>query len=107
MHYLSRDPSVLKERRIISESSELQWVPVEFLLSFLGPITVWDCVRNSPWEVLRVGQCPFFCQWDPMLLPFLDTSADARGKMWYSRVMLTGISPFIPNPALDLEGRFI
>lgn len=42
-----------------------------------------------------------------MLLPFLDAFADARGKMRYSRVMLTGISPFIPDPALDLEGRFI
>lgn len=80
---------------------------MEFLLSSPEPTTAWDCVRNSPWKVEQVGQCPIFCQWDPVLLPFLDTSADTSGKMQHNRVMLKGISPFIPDPALDLEGRFI
>lgn len=103
------NPSVLKQRCVISESSEPQWVPVEFPLSSPDPTTVWDCVRNSPQKVQQVGQQPIFCQWNPMLLPFLDTSADTRGKMRYNRVLLHkwSISPFIPDPALDLEGRLI
>lgn len=79
-------------------------VPVEFLLFSPGTTTAWDCVRNSPWEEVQpVGQDPIFWQWDPTLLLSPGTFADTRGKMRYNRILLKSISPFIPDPALDLE----
>lgn len=79
MHYLSWNSSVLKQWRIISESSEPQRVRVEFPLFSPGSTTEWDYVRNSHWEeVQSVGQDPILWQWYPSLLPSLGTFACKR-----------------------------
>lgn len=63
-----------------------------------------EFVRNSPREEVQpVGQDPILWQWDPTLLLPLGTFTDTRGKMQYNRFTLKGVSPFIPDIALDVE----
>lgn len=101
MHYLSWDPSILKQRCIISESNEPQWVPVEFLLSLqalpqCGIVLEILPGKLSQWDNVPFSVCGTLCFYHiQTLLQIQEGRCGTTGSRWRVYLHLYPTLPWI------------